>query len=118
MRDAIRTVRKQNQEGRRGQSESTPRGQCAEVAGAHEAQREPELARCRSRQELTKAHEVRVGTLADPLATRDELVPEVSKVRDRPTETGASEPRKNAQHLESRALSARAGRGTLNRACR
>ncbi len=87
---------------RRRQREARPGGDAAEIAGAHEPDREPGLAAGRSGQELAKRDEIGVGGFVEPGAVDDELAAEVAEMRDRPAEAGQAELEKNAKDFRGR----------------
>ena len=91
--------RRHRQRGR--QREPDPRREPAEAAGAARPDRDPELARGRSRQEARERDELGELALVEPLRAR-RTRPEVPDVRDGPAEgrerRGATPP----EHLESR----------------
>ena len=90
----------QHDEGR-GQGKAAPCGKATEqAAAAQDAERKADLARRRSGQELTEGDEVAVACFVDPLAAQNELVAEVSQVRDRAAERGQPEAQKDQQHLD------------------
>src|SRR5262249_30276583 len=70
----------------RGKREGDPGREAAEVAGAHKAEREPDLAAGGPPQELAERDKVCVSLLAEPAAANDELLPEIADVSDRAAE--------------------------------
>src|SRR5690348_15529314 len=98
--ERARAVGEQHEGDGGGKRESDPRREPTEVARPHEADRESDLAAGGSRQELAERHQVCVGRLVEPAAAHDELVAEISDVRNRPAEAGQAEPRIDLEYLE------------------
>jgi len=73
----------------------------AQVARAHQADREADLTAGGAGEELTQADEIGVGVLVDPLAAHHELIAEVTDVRDGATETAQPELEEDAEDLQS-----------------
>ena len=101
-REAARAVSEQQQQDGRGQGEAGPRRQAAQIAGAHEAEREPDLAGRRAREELAEADKVGVGVLVQPAAPLDKFGAEIADMRDRPAEAAYPHFRESEQDLERR----------------
>ena len=93
-------VGERDERDRRRQGEAEPRREPAEQAGAHHAERDPDLAARRAGQELAERDEVGVGALVEPAAPHDELVAEIAEVRDRPAERGEAQAQRGAEDLE------------------
>src|SRR5690606_5070840 len=89
----------EHEQQRRGQGERCPCRHCASEAGTDQAEREPDLARRRTRQELAQCDQFGVLRLAHPFAADDEFFTEVAEVRDRATERGDSKLQECAEHL-------------------
>ena len=90
--------------------------QPAEIAGAHQADREAGLARRRAGQELAQRDEVGIGALVEPAPALDELGAEVAEMRDRPAEAGQPQSQEGCEHLGGGAARGRlpdGGRGML-----
>src|SRR5262245_4069981 len=96
-------VGEQDQQDCRRQSKAGPCRGGAEIAGAHEADRKPDLAGRRAGQKLTKRYEVGIGPLVEPAPAHDELITEISDVRDRPAEAAYSKFEENEQNFDRRA---------------
>jgi hypothetical protein len=82
-----------------GQRETDPRCEAAELAGAVDADRDPDLARGRAWQDAREGDELAELLLADPLPARDVLVVEVPDVRDGAAEGRQSETESGAKDL-------------------
>ena len=86
----------------RGEREGDPGRETAEVAGAHQTEREPDLAAGGPRQELAQRDKVGVSLLAEPAAANDELLPEIADVSDRAAEATHAELGKGQQDFNFR----------------
>jgi hypothetical protein len=86
--EIARPERQRGEDDRGGKREPQPRGEATELAGAVDADRDPDLARRWAGQDARQRDELSELLLADPLPARDVLVVEVPDVGD-----GASEGR-------------------------
>ena len=93
---------------RRRQGEAGPGRERAEIACAHEADGEADLAARRSGQELAERDEIAEGPLVEPAALDDERVAEIAEMRHRPAEAGQAEFEEHAEDFEGRASRGRA----------
>ena len=103
--ERARAVGEEHKRNRRRKRESDPRRETAEIPGAHQTKREPDLAACRPRQKLAQRHKIGVSVLVEPTTTNDELLPEIADVSDRTAEAAHAELRKRKQDLNRRARS-------------
>ena len=87
-----------------GQREPEPRREATELAGAVDADRDPDLARRGAGQDARERDELSELLLADPLPARDVLVVEVADVGDRAAERRQPEPECGAKDLAGGAL--------------
>ena len=84
---------------RGGQREPEPCGEATELAGAVDADRDPDLARRWAGQDARERDELSELLLADPLPARDVLVVEVADVGDRAAERRQPESECGAKDL-------------------
>ena len=84
--DVARPERERREDDRGGQREPEPGGEATELAGAVDADRDPDLARRGAGQDVRERDELSELLLADPLPARDVLVVEVADVGDRAAE--------------------------------
>ena len=87
-----------------GQREPDPRGEAAELAGAVDADRDPDLARRGAGQDVRERDELSELLRADPLPARDVLVVEVADVGDRAAEGRQPEAECGAKDLAGGSL--------------
>ena len=97
--DVARPDRERRQDHRRRQREAEPGREPAELAGAVDADRDPDLARRRPRQEIRERNQLAELLLADPAAARDVLGPEVADVGHRAAERRQPEAKGGAKDL-------------------
>src|SRR5690606_37184952 len=71
----------------------------------------------RARQELAQRNEIGIGGVIQPFAADDELVPEISQMRNRAAEGGKSELEENPEDLAEGALCADARGGRRLHPC-
>lgn len=96
----LRQDSSESEQQKRGrQSESKESRKRARPAGAKQAEAEPKLAACRPWQELAKGKELAEVIVVEPLASGDDLVPEVRKMGDGAPEGGQSELQERSEDL-------------------
>src|SRR5438093_5568076 len=76
--ERARAVGEEHKRNRRRKRESHPCRETAEIPGAHQTKREPDLAACRPRQKLAQRHKIGVSVLVEPTPPDHELLPDVS----------------------------------------
>jgi len=103
--EGAHAIGEEHKRNRRRKRESDPRREAAEISGMHEAEREPDLAACRSGQELAQRHKIGVSVLVEPTTGNDEFLPEIADVSDRTAEAAHPELCKREQNLNGRARS-------------
>jgi hypothetical protein len=103
-----RAISEQHKRRSGGQREARPRGERTEVARAHQADREPDLATGRAGEKLAQPDKIGIGVFVDPFSPDHELVAEVADMRDRAAEAGQPELEEDAEHFQ------RAGTGAVN----
>ena len=84
----------------RGQGECRPGGERAERAAAQETERESDLARGGTGQELAERDQIGIARVVDPAPAHDQLVAKIAEIRDRPAERGEPELQECQEHLE------------------
>jgi hypothetical protein len=99
-----RAKRKHHERDRRGQREAGPCRQSAEISGAHQPDGKADLTARRTGQKLAQGDEIGIGLFVEPAAPRDELVAEISDMRDRSPEAGQAKLEKDEQNLDDGAL--------------
>src|SRR5262249_14229311 len=75
-------------------------GKRAHISGAQQAYSKPDLAACRSRQELTQRNDVGKRGFIDPFAPSDKFLTEIANMRDWATKRGKPQPEKRKKHLK------------------
>ena len=104
---SARPDRERRQDHGRGQREAEPGRQAAELAGAVDADRDPDLARGRAGQQVRERHQLAELLLAEPAAAGDVLLAEVADVRHGAAERGQPEAERDAEHLARRSRDGR-----------
>ncbi len=94
-----RAVGEQHQKQGGGEGERGPGGEGPERAAAHQAERKPDLAARRTGKKLAEGDEIGITRLVDPFSARDQLVPEVSEMRDRAAKRGQAEFQEGGEDL-------------------
>jgi hypothetical protein len=87
-------------DGRR-QRESGPCREATKISGAHQPDGKADLTARRPGQELAQRDQIGIGLFVEPAAARDELVTEISDMRDRPAERAQAKLEKDQQNLEA-----------------
>ncbi len=86
------------------QREAGPCRQTAEISGTHEADGKADLTARRAGQKLAQRDEIGIGLFVEPAAAHDELVAEISDMRDRSAEAGQAKLEKDEQDVNDGAL--------------
>ena len=71
------------------------------------------MAAGRAGQELAEPDEISIGVFVEPAAAHDELLPEISDVRDRPAEAGEAQLQEGEENFDWRVSPTLLGRGWL-----
>ena len=98
-----RAIGKEHERDGGRQREAGPCREAAQIAGPHEADGKSDLAAGRAGQELAEPDEICIGVLVEPAAAHDELLPEISDVRDRPAEAGEAQLQEDEENFDWRA---------------
>jgi hypothetical protein len=97
--EPLHAQREQDEGDGGGQGESGPGRDRAREAGAGEADADADLAAGRPRQELAQRHQIRIGSLVEPMTAGHELLPEVAEMGDRPAKGGEPQPQEHCEHF-------------------
>src|SRR5579864_1865951 len=101
--DRGRAEAEQDERKGRQQGEAGPCSERTRISRARQTDGDSDLAACRARQELRQRHKICVGLFFKPLASDDELVAEVTEMRNRSAEARQSEPSEGHEDFEGRA---------------